>query len=92
MAKWAQKPYQAMIANGFFTWNRIKFTLVSAGTFIGFTAVFYKIYGYEFVYEAYLYHFVRKDHRHNNSIYYYLIYQMYDEPSSLVLAIATFIP
>ena len=67
-------PYRAINFNGFFTLNRIKFTLASAGTFIGFTALFYYIYGWEFLHESYLYHFTRKDHRHNNSVYYYLIY------------------
>ena len=60
--------------NGFFTRDRIVFTLISASTFIFLTYFFYYIYGYEFLYEAYLYHFVRKDHRHNNSVYFYMIY------------------
>jgi GPI mannosyltransferase 1 subunit M len=68
------RPYLAIYKNGFFTRNRLVFTAVSAGTFIGLTYLFYVIYGYEFVYEAYLYHFVRKDHRHNNSVYWYMIY------------------
>jgi phosphatidylinositol glycan class M len=62
------------IFKDFFTKNRLIFTLVSAGTFIGFTALFYAIYGYEFLYEGYLYHFVRKDNRHNYSVYFYTIY------------------
>ena len=57
-----------------FSWNKLLFTLISAGTFLGLTYYFYTIYGYEFVYETYLYHFERKDHRHNFSIYFYLIY------------------
>jgi GPI mannosyltransferase 1 subunit M len=65
---------------------------VSAGTFIGLTYLFYVIYGYEFLYEAYLYHFVRKDHRHNNSVYWYMIYQLFDEPNSTLFAILMFIP
>ena len=77
---------------GFFTTDRLTFTFVSAGTFIGLTALFYQIYGYQFLYEAYLYHFVRKDHRHNNSIYFYLIYQLFDAPNSTTMAILTFLP
>jgi phosphatidylinositol glycan class M len=58
----------------FFTRNRLTFTAVSAGTFIGLTYLFYVIYGYEFLYETYLYHLVRKDNRHNFSVYWYLMY------------------
>ena len=68
-------PYRAIISKkGFFTWNRVWFTIMTVGTFVGLTGLFYHIYGYEFLYESYLYHFVRKDHRHNNSVYWYLIY------------------
>lgn len=76
MTKLAQnKVVEAVYSKkGFFTKDRLSFTLVSASTFIGLTYMFYVIYGYEFLYEAYLYHFVRKDHRHNNSVYFYLIY------------------
>lgn len=67
------KKCQALFTN-FFTVNRIVFTLVSALTFIGLTAYFYHVYGYEFIYETYLYHFERKDNRHNYSVYWYMIY------------------
>jgi phosphatidylinositol glycan class M len=56
------------------------------------TYYFYTVYGYEFLYETYLYHFVRKDNRHNFSIYWYMMYQLYDEPSSKLIAILLFIP
>lgn len=67
---------------GLFSKNKLVFTLVSAGTFLGLTYFFYTIYGYEFLYESYLYHLERKDHRHNFSIYFYTIYQLFDEPTS----------
>ena len=68
-------PYKAIISkNGFFTRNRIVFTFFTVATLFGLTALFYHIYGWEFLYEANLYHLVRKDHRHNNSIYFYLVY------------------
>lgn len=89
----AGKPYQAIVSqHGFFSRNRLVFTAVSAGTFIGFTALFYFIYGYEFLHESLLYHLVRKDHRHNNSVYFYMIYMLYDEPSSTLISLLTFIP
>jgi len=88
-----QKPWQAIVSkNGFFTKDRLLFTVVSASTFIGLTGFFYLIYGYEFLYEGYLYHFVRKDHRHNNSVYFYLIYQLFEEPNSTTIGILTFVP
>jgi GPI mannosyltransferase 1 subunit M len=65
---------KSQIFSNFFTVNRIKFTLVSASTFILLTILFYSIYGYEFLYEGYLYHLVRKDNRHNYSVYFYAIY------------------
>lgn len=74
------------------SWNKIKFTIISAGTFIGLTYYFYTLYGHEFLYETYLYHFERKDHRHNFSIYFYLIYQLYEQPTGTFLAILTFVP
>jgi GPI mannosyltransferase 1 subunit M len=67
-----------LMSERFFTRNRVVFTLVSASTFITLTSFFYYFYGYEFIYEAYLYHFIRKDNRHNYSVYFYMIYQMYD--------------
>ena len=86
-------PYRAIISKkGFFTWNRVWFTIMTVGTFVGLTGLFYQIYGYEFLYESYLYHFVRKDHRHNNSVYWYLIYQLFDEPNSTLIGILTFVP
>lgn len=38
------------------------------------TLVFYKLFGYKFLYEAYIYHVIRKDTRHNFSLYFYLLY------------------
>ncbi|CAH1992290.1 unnamed protein product [Acanthoscelides obtectus] len=45
--------------------------LLSLGCF---TVMFYKMYGYKFLYETYIYHFVRKDPKHNFSLYFYLQY------------------
>ena len=85
--------FKAIVSKkGFFTKDRLVFTFVSAGTFIGLTTFFYLIYGYEFLYEAYLYHFIRKDHRHNNSVYFYMIYQLFDAQSSTLVAVLTFLP
>ena len=86
-------PLKAIISkNGFFTRNRIVFTFFTIASLAGLTALFYRIYGWEFLYEANLYHLIRKDHRHNNSIYFYLIYQLFDEPKSTVMAILMLLP
>jgi len=86
-------PYQAITSKfSFFSRNRLIFTAVSAGTFLGLTGLFYYIYGWEFLHESLLYHLTRKDHRHNNSVYFYMIYMLYDEPSSALLSLVTFIP
>ena len=69
--------------NKFFTKNRLIFTLVSFFTFIFLTGLFYKIYGFECLYESLLYHLIRKDNRHNFSIYFYYIYLNFEKISSI---------
>ena len=59
--------------------DRIIFGAVSGGLFLFLIGLFYYIYGYEFLYETYLYHFVRKDNRHNFSMYFYDLYLSYDD-------------
>ena len=57
-----------------FNRDRVVFGLVSGGVFILLGALFYSLYGYEFLYETYLYHLIRKDNRHNFSVYFYDLY------------------
>jgi len=71
------------------------FGLISGGLCLGLIGLFYLKDGYRFLYEAYLYHLVRKDHRHNFSLFYYAIYLSSSDPSSLlskVLSFAGFLP
>ena len=73
------------------TW-RLSFSLASASTFFLLGITMYYIYGYTFVYETYLYHIVRKDHRHNFSVYFYSMYLSYTTPTALITSISGFLP
>ncbi|TFK30163.1 GPI mannosyltransferase 1 [Coprinopsis marcescibilis] len=55
----------------------IQFGFISALTFGLLGAGCYAIWGYPFLYESYLYHVHRLDHRHNFSPYFYLTYLIY---------------
>jgi phosphatidylinositol glycan class M len=75
----------------FFTKNRVAFTLISAGLFFILLAYFYYIYGWEFLFETYLYHLTRKDNRHNFSVYFYYIYLNFEQVS-IFQSVLSFIP
>lgn len=68
------KPLLYRLTTNFFTTNRVVFTVVSAATFMLLNLAFYLRYGDEYLQEAWIYHFIRKDHRHNYSVYFYMIY------------------
>ncbi|XP_036333384.1 GPI mannosyltransferase 1 [Rhagoletis pomonella] len=54
-----------------------KQVLLVVGTCVALFAVtgfFYFLYGWQYIYEAYLYHFVRRDVRHNFSLYFLVQY------------------
>lgn len=50
-------------------------------TLIFFTYGMYLIYGYEFLFETYIYHLFRKDTRHNFSLFFYYSYLRMDTPT-----------
>lgn len=72
-------------------WRRVLvFGSISAAVCLGLIGLFYIKDGFRFIYEAYLYHFVRKDHRHNFSLFYYAIYLASSDPTSVLSKILTF--
>lgn len=75
-----------------FHFKSIIFAFIFIVTFLTFLGFFYLIYGYKFLYEFLLYHVIRKDHRHNYSIFYYLIYLTYTQPISKLLSLILFAP
>ncbi|KAF8975507.1 hypothetical protein BGZ46_009067, partial [Entomortierella lignicola] len=76
----------------FITWRRVKFGLMSGGWFFLITGLMYYIYGYEFLFETYLYHVTRKDHRHNFSFWFYNIYLTFTSPTGTLVGVLTFVP
>jgi len=60
-----------------FSTRTVRFAILSVGTFVLLGVAMYAIWGYPFVYESYLYHLHRRDHRHNFSPYFYLAYLTY---------------
>eukprot|EP00033_Pygsuia_biforma_P004573 GCRY01005015.1.p1 GENE.GCRY01005015.1~~GCRY01005015.1.p1 ORF type:complete len:436 (-),score=79.91 GCRY01005015.1:90-1397(-) len=76
----------------FLSRDQIVFAVVSALVFCLLTGLFYYLYGFEFLYETYLYHLVRKDNRHNLSIYFYHLYLTFAAPSSFLTALLSFLP
>ncbi|KAF8927305.1 GPI mannosyltransferase 1-like protein [Dissophora ornata] len=77
---------------GFVTWRRVQFGLLSGGWFFLITGLMYYMYGYEFLFETYLYHVTRKDHRHNFSFWFYNIYLTFTSPTGTLVGVLTFVP
>ncbi|XP_010683025.2 GPI mannosyltransferase 1 [Beta vulgaris subsp. vulgaris] len=75
-----------------FSGTRILFALMSGAVFLGFTALFYYFYGWEYLHEALLYHLTRTDPRHNFSIYFYHIYLHYEHELSILEKLVSFLP
>lgn len=70
------------------TWpKRILFGLTSFAVFAALLVVFYLTYGMDFIWETFLYHAMRKDTRHNFSVWFYSTYLQ-----ATHLGLATMVP
>lgn len=72
--------------------NKIILVLSTISTLGSLTYLFYHLYGYQFLYESFIYHLVRKDTRHNFSLYFYMQYLTADSTPSILEKILTFLP
>jgi phosphatidylinositol glycan class M len=73
---------------------RLQYFLLSGGTFFMLGALFYSLYGSEFLYQTYFYHIIRSDTRHNFSVYFYSLYLQSSAvlESSVLTALLAFLP
>lgn len=72
--------------------ERILFGFISGSVFLFCTALFFYLYGWDFLHEALLYHLTRADPRHNFSIYFYHIYLQQETQISMVDKLISFLP
>lgn len=69
-----------------------KLVLSCAFSIVTLTATSYYLYGFKFLFESFIYHLMRKDARHNFSIYFYMLYLSANQPQDIMQKIFTFLP
>lgn len=90
--KGQKSSYLWFLCKSLVTRERVMFGLISGVMFFFWTALFFYLYGWEFLNEALLYHLTRTDPRHNFSIYFYHIYLHHEHGFTLVEKLSSFLP
>ncbi|XP_058798130.1 GPI mannosyltransferase 1 [Phymastichus coffea] len=72
--------------------KQLKLVISCILTLFDLTALFYVFYGHKFLNESLIYHLIRKDVRHNFSVFFYMLYLSANEEPSIVQKIFTFLP
>lgn len=84
--------YQRNVFRILFQFNRKQILLIfsTLSTILALTILFYQKYDYEFLFESYIYHLMRKDTRHNFSLYFYM--NLLNSNPMLIEKVLTFLP
>lgn len=72
--------------------RRMIFISVAGAVFLFLTGIYYHWYGWDFLFETYLYHLTRRDIRHNFSVYFYMLYQTAFSQYTELLGLLSFLP
>ncbi|XP_076760691.1 GPI alpha-1,4-mannosyltransferase I, catalytic subunit-like [Xylocopa sonorina] len=72
--------------------NQLKLVLSCLSLITLLTALNYYLYGYKYLYESLIYHVIRKDTKHNFSVYFYMLYLTANRSPDLIQKIFTFLP
>lgn len=72
--------------------RRLIFIITAGTTFLGLTGLCYHWYGWDFLYQTYLYHLVRRDIRHNFSVYFYMLYLTEMSEYRSIIGLLSFLP